>query len=46
MSSDAIEPPFITCDCQCHLPIGYRRRADAPPPPVMRPCKECASNEH
>jgi len=49
------DPPFgsqenkvvvIVCDCQCHLPLRWIRGVDQPIPPGMRPCKECASNEH
>ena len=58
MPDPAIEPPsdslaqpvgavvVVACACQCHLPIGYIRAIDKPIPPVMRPCKDCASNEH
>lgn len=36
----------IVCACQCHHPIGCTRPIDKPIPPVMQPCRDCASNEH
>lgn len=31
----------FTCDCHCHLPIGFRLIVGKTPPPIMKPCASC-----